>query len=59
MSVVSSMFSLCSMVQALNRLEDWEVGGNGGGFGREGRDKCYKNPFQFISAATFVCKFLD
>ena len=59
MSVVSSMFSWCSMAQALNRLEDWEVGGKGGGFGGEGRDNYYKNPFLFIFAATFVCKFLD
>ena len=58
-SVVISMFSWCSMAQALNGLGNRGVGGKGRGLGREGRDTCYKNPFLFISAATFVCKFLD
>ena len=59
MSVVSSMFSWCSMAQASHGLGEWEVGGKGRGLGREGRDTCHKNPFLFFSAATFVCKFLD
>ena len=47
------------MAQASKGLRAWEVGGKGRGLGREGGDVCYKNPFLFISAATFTCKFLD
>ena len=45
MSVVSSMFSWCSMAQALHGLGNWEVGGKGRGLGREGGIRAIRTPF--------------